>query len=785
MIATSAEYKTQIQAKNQRFSGSATIDYSDYNIDNSIESVESDPDRTSDGAQLSDGIETPTYKWWDWAAFEWGQHLRSENPTENEKGALSGRSSDINNGEFPVIPGLVSGFTAFSTLTVLSVFQLPPSFAIQFLPRAVQSVKVVFDNKVNQYAVDFDINIYVAGIIDSTINITGNTSVKYEQSITPILLVSKVEIIVYTWSNPGSKAKVIESFTSLQESYSGAELMSISVYEESDPVRATSPIGNVTANTCNLRLLNLDSHFDNDNQASPLAGNVIKNRRIKPFIQLNNIDTIPLGSFYATRWTVNNPRMYADVSGGDIISLMADSEYQKSQFITPGAPQSFSYSTTAEFALFTLTNAIAASDELQFGGAAVLCPDSLTPINSFGFVSMSLLTIPAGYTYCGEAIKTVVYTYTPGATVRAALTKNQTAPLGTIVKYFISYKTNEEYNEIIDNMFYFVPENISDTTQEFKIKVALFTNTTSTALSVQDFTLDLTEGISLYSLAAKVIQDFDDETNLIEGNYIIDQEYATYNIPNAYLKPQSYRKALKVITEAAAGRAYQRRDGFLILESLKSIETASRTFTDSNTYDRQLPVRPQSLYNRVIVKINTLTQGPSQVAATAEIAILDTEVQNVTVFFETDPSDTATYSGLPGGVTISNSTVYTWGANLEITNASGSDQDFTLTVNAKPYTVIGGKQVELDETESIRKNGTIVLPIDNPLIQTEAQADQVAAILIGSFGVQKRETMIDVTPDPAIELGDTIKSDGNFFLTNSSEMVLKSGSLIQKIGGKR
>ena len=85
MILTSADYKTQVQ-NNRFWHGKVQIDYTDYNIDNTITTSVSNPDILSDDSQMVDGVESPTFEWIDdWSTFAWSKRLRSQASTENEK----------------------------------------------------------------------------------------------------------------------------------------------------------------------------------------------------------------------------------------------------------------------------------------------------------------------------------------------------------------------------------------------------------------------------------------------------------------------------------------------------------------------------------------------------------------------------------------------------------------------------------------------------------------------------------------------------------------------------
>src|SRR6056297_2775688 len=135
MISTSEAYKTAVDSHRQEWKVRATIDYTDYNLDNSISAYVDEDNRVSDKAQLADGIEETTYKFFSgWAQFEWGQHFRSEESTSVEKGALSTNISNINK-EFPTYKGRFVGSTFSYSKNFFRDYNDYPSFNVTFSAR--------------------------------------------------------------------------------------------------------------------------------------------------------------------------------------------------------------------------------------------------------------------------------------------------------------------------------------------------------------------------------------------------------------------------------------------------------------------------------------------------------------------------------------------------------------------------------------------------------------------------------------------------------------------------
>ena len=275
-----------------------------------------------------------------------------------------------------------------------------------------------------------------------------------------------------------------------------------------------------------------------------------------------------------------------------------------------------------------------------------------------------------------------------------------------------------------------------------------------------------------------MLEDFDDATGILEGKYTVADELGNINIPNAYLEAQTFREALRLICEAGAARGYVNRDGYFIIERVGG-EPEYEIERDVSTYmQAQKTTNPQDLYNRVTVKVNPLTKATATtVISTLIDSVPASSSKDFTIYYTETPAADVVFSGstLPSSVTITESTAYTWGADLTVTNANATEQDITLLAEGKPYTVEGSFNVQLDDSESIRKSGIQELVIDNSLIQIEDQADDITALLINTYKNQKRIIEADILPDPSLELSDGANIDSNGYTVYSQEINYGSG----------
>jgi len=780
MIATSAEYKQAVLAHRHHWTFRATIDYTDYNLDGSIATSVHISDRLSDDTQLTDGIEVNSWKFfpsWDRFRFGEGYRLRSEHPTRLEKGSLSHQMSDGGR-DFHHYGGHVAGYTVPSEDNTLFVaYTNVPRFTVSFAPRTVDSLLVTFDQMLGEWAEEFDVDIYIGESLDASEQVVGNTTWRWAHTLDyPVLGATRIDVLVRKWNYPWSKAKVVESFTSVREEYDMDDIIGLAMAEESEPDDSTVPIGNVTANSCNLALINEFRKFDNDNPDSMLAGNIIKNRRIKLYAQLAEQE-VPLGTFYTKRWEIDNPRIEAEVSGQDIISLMGDQTYKDSRFIDPQDDViDETYSTDSQFNAFTRDNVISVDDTMVMGGAALLGNELGAGVLSGYYVYG---TVPTGQQYFGTATRTISFTYTPGTTVRMSVTIDATLPTGTGYIVYANHRTVPQWRAM-NGDYVFTPEDITATDQTVSIRILLFSYSADVSPQIHEIAVGADESVSLFSLAAMVFEDFDAETGLLESRYTIDEAFGDVVIPNAFFEPQSMRSVLRKITEAGAGRAYVDRHGGVVVTVVPDPGSPVKTYDPANYFEIVQPVNAEAIYNRVTVVTQTMELSSSTDAiGTVEAA---PGTHDYVVEYTAIPAVFDSFDE-PANVSVIDHTAYTWGMDITIENTGASDA--RLGIIGYPYETRSPVRVSRDDTESIRRSGIMEYVIEgNPVIQTVAQATMIAERMIASFSRIRRQMRIEAVPDLALEVGDTVLVDGLQYVVNSTEVDVTAGQVAHVVGGK-
>ena len=215
-----------------------------------------------------------------------------------------------------------------------------PSVSVNFGSggRAVSNIRVAGDSLLNQYPVDFVVNIYDSeDAILFTKSVTGNTGLTWLQTVTGVADAVRIELVISKWSTANTVAKILEFFSVERDSFQGDEIITMDLLEEREAKKGTSPVGNVSLNELTLKLQNIsitasdgvtyEDPFTVGNSAGNRFYNFLRpNRRIDAYLGFY-VGEIPeyvkVGTFWTTGdWRCNEMDSSATVTAHDRLSLL-------------------------------------------------------------------------------------------------------------------------------------------------------------------------------------------------------------------------------------------------------------------------------------------------------------------------------------------------------------------------------------------------------------------------------------------------------------------------------
>ncbi|HHX29496.1 MAG TPA: hypothetical protein GX716_10895 [Firmicutes bacterium] len=317
------DFNQKMQALERRVLAKAVIDYTDPFLDQSIEAVVSEEANVSYPVQVADSIAEPFAKIasLDGSCTLDGTYALAPDPDEAATHQMGWWGSQL--------AGAGGAFSApYPTLTVTHE------------RRPVHTLRVTGDSKREEWPVDFTIDLYAADdTLLRTESVTGNTQVAWSMTLpTPVLDVAKQVLTITRWSHEGRQVKILEFFTSIQETYLADDLMSFNLLEESEVSQASIPIGNISANEVSLALSNKTRKFDIDNDQSPLKNLLKVNRKVRLWIGVDidgTVEWVPLGVFWTLDdWDSPDDELQATVTARDRLELLRKGTYQSSHVLT-------------------------------------------------------------------------------------------------------------------------------------------------------------------------------------------------------------------------------------------------------------------------------------------------------------------------------------------------------------------------------------------------------------------------------------------------------------------
>jgi len=318
MYPVSQEFLEKIRANKRQVFAKVTIDYTDPFLDQSISILTNENANISYPNQTADNVQVPIGKiasldgsW----VLDGTYVLAPIDPLMSQMGWWGAQLSDAN-GDF-VLP--------YPTLTV------------QFNSRPITKLQVIGDSARGEYPVNF--NIYLYGDNDVLLyieNVSNNTNVIWNKTLdNPVTQVVKMVLEITKWSHAGRQVKIVEFFTSIQETYEGEDIIKIDLIEERDVGQNSLPIGSITSNEIQITLNNVNRKFDAGNTQSSLYQLLKPNRKIKAWLGVKHdneqMEWVPLGVFWSGDWTAKDDEVTAQTTGRDRLDMLMKTTYENSQ----------------------------------------------------------------------------------------------------------------------------------------------------------------------------------------------------------------------------------------------------------------------------------------------------------------------------------------------------------------------------------------------------------------------------------------------------------------------
>ena len=180
-----------------------------------------------------------------------------------------------------------------------------PFLELNFIKRPVSTWTLLGDRKLEQFLVDFDLELYDENNdLLLTHSVRDNEEMKLQVIFERLFEnVARIKLIVRKINTPNAVVKLIQFFDVLEENYSGGELKDFEVLE----ALATDGEGisyGITSNTLNVTIYNKDRKFD----LGHLKDYLLLDRTVIPYIGIENeqgeVEYQQLGVYYSDEWSV-------------------------------------------------------------------------------------------------------------------------------------------------------------------------------------------------------------------------------------------------------------------------------------------------------------------------------------------------------------------------------------------------------------------------------------------------------------------------------------------------
>jgi hypothetical protein len=224
------------------------------------------------------------------------------------------------------------------------VFSSPyPTLTLSFDPRPIFGIFLIGEPTLGEYPVDFTVQVYNDTTLVTTITITDNDSVEFNQEFT-VPTATKIVLTITKWSRVGTVCKIVEFYTRVVRVYEGDDIVSMNLLEEREIRDGSLPVGNISSNELdfelqNVKLLDIATEiidpFFPGNTDSWLSYLVLPNRRVYAYLGFEfpdgTVEYKPIGTFFTSDWNIDDDSFSVSSSCRDRMEILRQGTFSCSQ----------------------------------------------------------------------------------------------------------------------------------------------------------------------------------------------------------------------------------------------------------------------------------------------------------------------------------------------------------------------------------------------------------------------------------------------------------------------
>jgi len=265
---------------------------------------------------------------------------------------------------------------------------------------------------------------------------------------------------------------------------------------------------------------------------------------------------------------------------------------------------------------------------------------------------------------------------------------------------------------------------------------------------------------TLYELIEAVLQD----AGLLTAEYEIDIALDSIVIPYAWFGEETHRNALQKLAEAGLAMVYCDREGRIVVKQYAVPTSTAFTFDTDTFFSKDHPLAWSEMANSVEVTATPLTPSAQEEIYTDSDTFAvgaGATVEKFYIFSHSPCIDvqqpTITQSGTD--IHVESYTVYSWAISVIFYNSGATSQNVTsVSVEGKKLESKGQIRCTAEDPSSIRLNGKVTTSINNDFIQSKAQAQDIADIILASYKDPRRDITLKCRGDIALILGDKVSA---------------------------